>query len=194
MRGVVLFLMLGVMATPAAAAEGLCDLQAEGVSFRQFAKEGNDTIKTLEVPPGYNGVRVEGRFAAFRAYDYYLPLFLLRFRSSALPQFNLRFRMRFGDEAIIAQTVLATTADRPPPEGRAEIGFDYRGRPRQPFRSDVFWNDDGRFTVKIYTSDKGFDGPYVSQTRVATVPNRVDFGTSTADIEIADVRFGKVCK
>ncbi|ESQ78210.1 hypothetical protein [Asticcacaulis sp. YBE204] len=183
-----------LLSTPVWADEALCDLESDGRSFTHLAQEGTSKVERLDVPEGAGALRFEARFAAFRDYDYFMPNFQIRFKSRDNPEFNLMFRMRMGDEAIIATTDLLTDGNTSPHADGPNIrGFEYRGRARQPFRADILWTAQGEYTVRIYTTDKGFDGPYTSRTRSAGAPVQVYVISQAAKMEIKNLRFGKVC-
>ncbi|MFT4091698.1 MAG: hypothetical protein QM645_13265 [Asticcacaulis sp.] len=166
----------------------LCQWHTETHSFMHKPDAGYYKEDTLKVPDGYDGLRIEGQFRTLKRHEDWVPGFGLMFQVSPEVTYILRFKRPRHEETMLTETELWLKD-----ELAGKEAFGHRQNMKTDFRADVLWNTYGEVTLKVYTSPKGFRGPYEVRRYNMGAASMVKVTTSTANLKIKSLRFGRVC-
>lgn len=176
--------------TEAVTAPQLCGLEPAGYTAHFVPDAGNFEDSLLDIPPGANGVRLDGQFVTFKETTKWNPSLGLIFKTQPQQTYKLRFNKYKRDTLIRIETETDAGMDYNQPE----YDFDANPKLNGPLRADVSWTPDGTFTTTIYNTPEGFAGPGEVHVYKGAAPHAVEIVGSSADIDVNSLRFGHVCR
>lgn len=166
----------------------LCQWHPETHAYMHRPNAGYYKEERLTVPSGYEGVRIEGQFRTLKSHPDWSPGVALIFDVGPSASYILRFRRPKGEVSMQVETELWANGEK-----IAEHVFSHRQDMKADFRADVLWNVYGDVSLKLYTGKKAFNGPYEVQNHSLGMATNLQVVSSTADVKIKSLRFGRVC-